>query len=160
MLDEGLCHVLATDAHNIDQRAPRLAETRELIARRIDATEADNLVLTRPRAIIENVSAAELPSLPATCAAGGGAVVVAPHLWTWPRRRRDMRSIGNLRTFIVAAAVAALSAGCSTEATTVKTTATADPAPAAALASVSATEGDYQISSATFSRSRYSRSPT
>ena len=64
MLDEGLCHVLATDAHNIDQRAPRLAETRELIARRIDATEADNLVLTRPRAIIENVSAAELPSLP------------------------------------------------------------------------------------------------
>jgi protein-tyrosine phosphatase len=64
MLDEGLCHVLATDAHNIDQRAPQLAETRELIARRIDAAEADKLVLTRPRAIIEDVSAAELPSLP------------------------------------------------------------------------------------------------
>jgi len=58
-----------------------------------------------------------------------------------------MRSIGTFATLIVAAAVAALSAGCSTEATTVKTTAASDPAPAAALASVSATEGDYQISS-------------
>ncbi len=59
-----------------------------------------------------------------------------------------MSSIGNLRALIVTAAMAALSAGCSTETTAVKTTATGDPAPAAAaLASVNATEGDYQISS-------------
>jgi len=42
-----------------------------------------------------------------------------------------MSSIGNLRALIVTAAMAALSAGCSTETTAVKTTATGDPAPAA-----------------------------
>ena len=28
MLDEGLCHLLATDAHNTEQRAPRMADAR------------------------------------------------------------------------------------------------------------------------------------
>jgi len=34
ILDEGLCHILATDAHHIDRRPPLLAEAREVASRR------------------------------------------------------------------------------------------------------------------------------
>ncbi len=62
MLDDGLCHVLATDAHNTEQRAPRMAEARELVAQRLGEDEATNLVLTRPLGILNNVSPSELPA--------------------------------------------------------------------------------------------------
>ena len=35
MLDEGCCHILATDAHGTDRRVPRLSEARDLAARRL-----------------------------------------------------------------------------------------------------------------------------
>lgn len=61
MLDEGHCHLLATDAHNLSGRPPRLAEAWETAARRVGEEEATHLVLTTPRGILENVSPVELP---------------------------------------------------------------------------------------------------
>lgn len=63
MLDEGLCHVLATDGHNTLTRPPLLAEARDAAAKRLGEAEATNLVLTRPQGVINNVSPAELPAL-------------------------------------------------------------------------------------------------
>lgn len=64
MLDDGLCHLLATDAHDAKQRSPRLAQARMLVAQRLGEDEATNVVLRRPRGILENVSPAELPAVP------------------------------------------------------------------------------------------------
>ena len=64
MLDECLCHLLATDAHNTERRPPRMAEARELIAQRIGQDEATNMVLGRPQCILNNLSPTELPVLP------------------------------------------------------------------------------------------------
>ena len=75
MLDDGLCHVLATDAHNTKQRAPRMAEARELVAQRLGQDEATNLVLTRPQGILNDLSPAELP----------------------PRRRPELRKLSRAR---------------------------------------------------------------
>lgn len=63
MLDEGCCHILATDAHGTDRRVPRLAEARDLAARRLSDEEAVNLVLRRPQGIVDNVKPDELPPL-------------------------------------------------------------------------------------------------
>src|SRR5262245_23850103 len=64
MLDEGLCHLLATDAHNTERRAPRMAEARALVAQRLGEDEAANLVLRRPQGILDDLSLAELPATP------------------------------------------------------------------------------------------------
>ena len=65
MLDEGLCHVMATDAHNTSSRPPHLARAQAMVEQRLGATEADNIFRTRPKGVIENISPAELPPLPA-----------------------------------------------------------------------------------------------
>jgi len=64
MLDEGLCHLLATDAHNIDRRAPRLAEAHALVVQRLGGEEAVNVVLRRPQGILNDRSPTELPATP------------------------------------------------------------------------------------------------
>jgi protein-tyrosine phosphatase len=64
MVDEGLCHLLATDAHNTQQRPPRMADARDFVAQRLGDDEAINLVLRRPQGILDNLSPAELPPLP------------------------------------------------------------------------------------------------
>jgi protein-tyrosine phosphatase len=82
MLDEGLCHLLATDAHNTAQRAPRMADARDVVAQRLGDDEAINLVLRRPQGILNNLDPAELPPLPQDKAwqqEGSGAEV--PTLW-------------------------------------------------------------------------------
>jgi protein-tyrosine phosphatase len=56
MLEEGLCHLLATDAHNTTSRPPYLAEAREAAAKRLNEQEATHLVLTRPQGVLNNVS--------------------------------------------------------------------------------------------------------
>lgn len=61
MLDEGLVHILATDAHHIDKRPPLLAEGRDAAASRVGDEEATHLVLTRPRAILDNRPPNEMP---------------------------------------------------------------------------------------------------
>jgi protein-tyrosine phosphatase len=64
MLDDGLCHLLATDAHNTGRRAPRMAEARTLVAQRLGEEEAANLVLRRPQGILNDLSPTELPATP------------------------------------------------------------------------------------------------
>jgi protein-tyrosine phosphatase len=64
MLDEGLCHVLATDAHNTSTRPPHLARAQAMIEQRLGTAEANNISRVRPRGVIENVSPAKLPPLP------------------------------------------------------------------------------------------------
>jgi protein-tyrosine phosphatase len=62
MLDEGYVHLLASDAHDLDKRAPELGEGRDLAAARVGFEEAENLVVTRPRGVLENVSPTSLPA--------------------------------------------------------------------------------------------------
>ena len=54
MLDEGCVHLIATDAHDLDRRPPNLQVGRELAAKRVGDIEAQNLVMTRPEAVIRN----------------------------------------------------------------------------------------------------------
>jgi protein-tyrosine phosphatase len=82
MLDEGICHLLATDAHNAEQRAPRMADARDFVAQRLGDDEAINLVLRRPQGILNNLSPTELPPRPQDGAwqeRSGSAA--APTLW-------------------------------------------------------------------------------
>ena len=64
MLDEGLCHVIATDAHNTSTRPPHLASAQAMAEQRLGAAEAGNIFLIRPIGVIDNVSPAKLPPLP------------------------------------------------------------------------------------------------
>jgi protein-tyrosine phosphatase len=64
MLDEGLCHVVATDAHNTSSRSPHLASARALVEQRVGEGEAANIFEIRPRGVIDNVSPAQLPTVP------------------------------------------------------------------------------------------------
>ena len=81
MLDDGLCHLLATDAHNTEQRAPRMAQARELVAQWLGEDEATNLVLKRPQGILNDLSPAELPPLPQARAARTRSGAEAPSAW-------------------------------------------------------------------------------
>lgn len=54
MLDEGIVHLLATDAHDTRHRPPLLAEGREVAAKWVGNAEADRLVFTRPQAILDD----------------------------------------------------------------------------------------------------------
>jgi len=87
MLDDGLCHLLATDAHDPQQRAPQLSDAREFVARRLGAEEASKLVLGRPHAILANANPIELPPPP-------GAPVPAPTRSTWGSFFKRVRSLG------------------------------------------------------------------
>ena len=53
-LDDGVVHILATDAHEPVHRPPLLAEGREAAAHWVGAEEAEALVLHRPRAILDD----------------------------------------------------------------------------------------------------------
>jgi protein-tyrosine phosphatase len=72
MLDEGLVHILATDAHSVRHRAPRLAEGRLAAEKIVGADEARRLVVDRPRAILDNVPAKEVTPVPAMRDGGEG----------------------------------------------------------------------------------------
>jgi protein-tyrosine phosphatase len=61
MLDEGCVHILATDAHDVNRRPPNLSQGRELAAKRVDNTEAQHLVVTRPEGILRNDLPSNLP---------------------------------------------------------------------------------------------------
>lgn len=61
MLDEGLVHIIATDAHDTKRRPPLLGEGREAAARRVGDEEATHMVVTRPAGIIADRPTTELP---------------------------------------------------------------------------------------------------
>lgn len=56
MLDEGRVDIVASDAHNTRARSPRLSHARDLAAARLGETEAENLVLWRPAALLNGES--------------------------------------------------------------------------------------------------------
>lgn len=53
MLGEGMVHILATDAHDLKRRPPDLGRGRALAAKALGEAEADNLVVHRPKAILD-----------------------------------------------------------------------------------------------------------
>lgn len=61
MIDEGLVHILATDAHNLRNRSPSMAKSRDLVAERLGEAEARNMVLVRPQGILDNADPHTLP---------------------------------------------------------------------------------------------------
>ena len=63
MLDEGCVHILATDAHDMARRPPKLSRGRELASKRIGSIEAEHLVETRPRGVLDNELPSNLPPL-------------------------------------------------------------------------------------------------
>ncbi len=56
-LDEGMCHILATDAHHMEGSPLWLRAGFEAAAKRLGEDEAINLVLRRPYEILENCAA-------------------------------------------------------------------------------------------------------
>lgn len=64
MLDESLVHILATDSHGVRGRPPLLAEGRQAAARWVGEAEAGRLVEDRPRAILMDIPASEVPAPP------------------------------------------------------------------------------------------------
>ncbi len=64
MLDEGFVYVLATDAHNVTRRAPRLSEGYEAALKFVDEQEARAMVFDRPKAIWENLSSDQVSMPP------------------------------------------------------------------------------------------------
>ena len=60
MLDEGIVHLLATDAHDVTRRPPRLAEARDRLAERCGEDTATALVVTNPLYILKNMVPSEL----------------------------------------------------------------------------------------------------
>ena len=61
LLDDGVVHIIATDAHNLRNRAPALAEGRAAAAARLGDAEATLLVETRPRAILDDADPLSVP---------------------------------------------------------------------------------------------------
>jgi protein-tyrosine phosphatase len=53
MLNEGYVHFVASDAHDLVNRPPRLDAARDLLAGQFDEEYADLLVEVHPRAVIE-----------------------------------------------------------------------------------------------------------
>ncbi len=60
-LRDGVAHLLASDGHNLKNRAPELAEARDAAAALVGAEEASALVLGRPQAVIDNADPASVP---------------------------------------------------------------------------------------------------
>jgi len=58
MLDDGLVHVIATDAHGTQRRAPLLAEGAAAAGKWVGADEAARMVLERPAAALSNTEPA------------------------------------------------------------------------------------------------------
>ncbi len=70
MLDDGLVHILATDAHGTRHRSPLLAEGRRAAEKWVGAEEAQRLVVERPQAILDNLPPTDVAPVPALCAGG------------------------------------------------------------------------------------------
>lgn len=69
MLQEGLVHILASDAHNTTSRRPDLRDGRDKAAKIVGPEEAHHLVATRPLGILRNKAPNELP--PPGCGEAG-----------------------------------------------------------------------------------------
>lgn len=64
MLDEGIVHFLATDAHNADRRPPDLSRGRDAVAARFGDDFALDLVLHNPLIVLEDKDPSEIRAEP------------------------------------------------------------------------------------------------
>lgn len=81
MLDEGLVHILATDAHSVRRRRPVLSEAREAVARRLGEQAATDMVVTRPRGVLDDASPETMPGLVGLPAKASKGAVKPKGLW-------------------------------------------------------------------------------
>lgn len=63
MLDDGVVHILATDAHGPERRPPLLAEGMQAAAKWVGEAEAKHMVMTRPTAVLQNLEPALVPPM-------------------------------------------------------------------------------------------------
>jgi len=81
MLDEGLVHMVSSDAHSTGMRNPNMADARDALVRRLGEATAHQLVQVRPNAILQNALAQDVLPVPALsqpmAQRTGGA-------WSWP----------------------------------------------------------------------------
>jgi len=61
-LRDGIAHVLASDAHNLSNRSPRLGTVRPLLAGLVGEDETELLLHGRPRAILDDLAPASVPA--------------------------------------------------------------------------------------------------
>lgn len=71
ILDDGIAHVIATDAHDNRRRPPNLRLGRDAAAKRVGDMEAEKLVKGRPSAILHNETPDRWP-LPSSCVSSLG----------------------------------------------------------------------------------------
>jgi protein-tyrosine phosphatase len=64
MLEEGLAHIIASDAHDLKRRPTLMSAARASAERRLGANEAQHLVETRPQGVLLDSAPAWLPSPP------------------------------------------------------------------------------------------------
>jgi protein-tyrosine phosphatase len=74
MLDEGIVHILASDAHDLLHRPPKLSEGRNAAAKRLGDDEAEHLIATRPQGVISNELPSSLPMPGARDVSAGTAI--------------------------------------------------------------------------------------
>ena len=82
-IDDGIVHILATDAHGVDRRPPLLAEGRDVAVRRLGEDEAENLVEIRPRGILAGLEPGRMPPIPGN---GDSGSVRRPRRGGWLSR--------------------------------------------------------------------------
>lgn len=63
-LDDGITHILATDAHSTGRRSPVMSKARDIAERMLGREEAELLVRGRPQKILDNAPPSEVPPLP------------------------------------------------------------------------------------------------
>lgn len=61
MLDDGLVHIIASDAHDTEVRRPGLSEAFGVVASRLGREAAMHMVVTRPAGVLRNLNPDELP---------------------------------------------------------------------------------------------------
>ena len=63
LLDEGMVHILATDAQNCRRRTPILSRARDIIALRVGDEAALSMVSIRPRGILDDQPPLDMPDV-------------------------------------------------------------------------------------------------
>jgi len=85
MLDEGLVDFLASDAHNLDTRPPRLSAARDAVAARLGEDEAVAMTFSRPAAILADEA---LPPRAAPIISAPQSYPMQQRLLQWLRKLR------------------------------------------------------------------------